>query len=589
MITRYSWKNLNDGLIDINTKLIDNVTGKAYKIYVGLLNISMPVELRTRDVLIWAICTTKNFVLYVSPSFYSPEIIDEIVENFEYPGIFMDHHFNEHWILNLTSDQWQKAYQRNKEVARFIPSEYQTKDTIETLCNLKKVDLNSDLYKIMTPEIFGKIYFNLEESDKLRLFPSAQYRPKEAKRVSEFVTQTIADDILSIDITRIWLVPSNYISKDNAEKAMNEDIRLLEFVPAKYQTLERQYELINKNPALISLIDPTVLLDEVMYYALSKRGTILSKIPVERRTYDICTTAINYYPASLKHVPDEVKTAEMCFNAVARKPDMIKYVPVKFLTEEFVEALNRANVIIPMNFSGYVNECLSANNRLKGEDIKETEPINFNVDINADYMNLRLNTFPTLFSNTTIEFFQENGVFTFGDLLNKNQDKEFNSEVLKASVLYYKEMTIGLKILKCKYLNIDPLVDLSYDNETTMDDISERFGFDSRITNALRRKGYTPQTFFELLKEEDAEHKLKMIRNMGATSVEQILYKTSVIMNYYENKEEQEQIMTEDETIEELTKELEETRTEIQRLNSRIDEILLKIQEKTLGKKKGGL
>ena len=60
-------------------------------------------------------------------------------------------------------------------------------------------------------------------------------------------------------------------------------------------------------------------------------------------------------------------------------------------------------------------------------------------------------------------------------------------------------------------------------------------------------------------------------------------------MYYYENNKNNEEIMTEDETIEELAKELEETRIEVQRLNSRIDEILLKIQEKTLGKKKGGL
>lgn len=591
MESRYSWKNDKGGIFDSQAIVVDNVTKCEYRLHnYGMNTIKLPEELQNEEFIIWAICTTRRFINYVRQDFYTFDRINKIVENFEYPIIFHNS-WNGFFADKLTKEHWLKAFARNNEVARYIPSKYQNEETLNSLSELDNVSIDKDLIKILTPEIFEKIYFNLDEYNKKNLFTfrkSSVYK-KNNQRIRELVTQRIADDILSFDIKAIGLIPSNYVSEENAIKAMDTNIELLKYVPGEYQTIDRQYELINLNPSFIDYIDPNVLLDEVIIFALSKKGTIFSKIPVERRTYEISMAAVNYYPGSLKYVPDEVKTAEMCFNAVARKQDMIKYVPVKFLTEEFVEALNRSHIIIPANFSGYVSECLKANNKINGEDINPEETFKYNLNVNEDFINMRLNTIPTLFMNGTLAYLEERDIYTIGDLLNKTQNKEFNSEVLKDSVVFYKEITTALKLLKCKYLNIDPLVDLTINENTTMDDVCEMFGFDARVTSSVKRKGYTPKEFFDLLKDDEMEFKLRTIRNLGTLGIEQIMFKTSIILNYYENKKNNEKNMTEDETIESLTKELLQTKEEIQRLNSRVDEILLKIQEKTLGKKKGGL
>ena len=89
--------------------------------------------------------------------------------------------------------------------------------------------------------------------------------------------------------------------------------------------------------------------------------------------------------------------------------------------------------------------------------------------------------------------------------------------------------------------------------------------------------------------DPNGESKLHRIRQAGDTMVQEIMFKTTIVTDFYDKKEKKVETSTEDETIEALREELAEVRTEIQRLNARTDEILAKIQEKMVEKDKGGV
>ena len=87
----------------------------------------------------------------------------------------------------------------------------------------------------------------------------------------------------------------------------------------------------------------------------------------------------------------------------------------------------------------------------------------------------------------------------------------------------------------------------------------------------------------------DEQSSLYRIRTVGESTVQEIIYKTTIVTDFYDKKEKKQETATEDETIVSLNEELAQVRAEIQRLNARTDEILAKIQEKMLEKNKGGV
>ena len=537
----------------------------------------------------WAVCTTKDVINHISEEFITPTFLNYVVNNFQFPEIFESSYGNYYFLKHLTKKMWMRAFERNIEVAKYMPIEYRDADSVNALVNLKNVYLYNSDYQYLTPESFAKIYFNCDEQHKLSLIPEVpKYRFEKPKKIKSLITREVAEDILSINIRTIWHIPTEFISKENAIKAMESDIRLIEFVPADYQTIEYQKRAIDKSVSNLSLINKTVLADEIIYYALSKCGTILRSVPIERKSFEICNYAVNVSGKALKYVPDKIKTSQMCFNAVVKESEMIKYVPVEILNFEFVEILSKANVIIPIQFQSYVRECLKVHRKLEGEtvDLDKSSRNEINYEPNEEYLDIKLNSLSGLLSQSALSLLLSAfNIITVGDLLKKSEDRDFYLSLLNEKSVY-KEIEVAIKLLKCKYLDVDPYIE--FDSEKSIEELSDDFAFSTRVFNCLRRGGFTAKTFFDLMYDDQIEQKLSRIRNLGAKGLQEILLKTSIVFEYYDRHKKKEENSKEDETLESLKEELAQVRAEIERLNARIDEILAKIQEKTLTYKKGG-
>ena len=616
--SRYSWKQMpedynasyyNDKDAKEGRKfvIIDNETGREFEFpqYETRRNFEgriysqriIDIDLWNDEFMAWAISTSKDFVHYVGEKWLKPRVLDYVVEHFEFPEIF-GHHWSNKLRDVMTNDLWNKAFQRNKEVVRYVPKEYITSEMINSLGELKNLHLDNINYEDLTPELFKKIYFNCDTEHKLDLLnPAPTYRTDrtndDTTGVRALMTQEVADDILGINIRTIWNIPHNLITKEIANKAMETDPLLMQYIPSEYQTPEYQKRAIDTKPEYLSLIDPSVVTDEMIYYALSKRGSVLGCVPKEKRTFEVCEYAISNYGGALRNVPDNVKNADLCFKAVFKNPSIIKYVPVEFLNQEFVDALNSAGVVIPIRNRKYVNECLTAHKKLEQEQLDFNAVVSETPKLNLDpkYSNIKLESLSGLLTVASLKLLLQNNIITVGDLLKVSDNSALYGMILNNPKSVYKEIRGAIRLLKCKFMNIDPLIEF-VDTGNERADIREfgnEIGFSTKAENVLSRGGISPKRLFEIMHNPNEQSSLYRIRNAGEAIVQEIIYKTTIVTDFYDKKEKKQETATEDETIVSLNEELAQIRAEIQRLNARTDEILAKIQEKMLDKNKGGV
>lgn len=613
--SRYSWKqmpedyhasyyNFKDDKDGKKFVIIDNRTGREY-IYPKTdirspggrsYFLSIDSDLFNDEFIAWAISTSKDFVHCLEKERFKPNVLDYVVEHFEFPEIFKDR-WGSYFRDVLTKDLWNKAFQRNKEVVRYIPKEYMTSEMINSLGELKNLSLGNVELEKLTPELFEKIYFNCDEEHKLNLLrPAPPFRVErtndDTTGIIGLVTQEVTDDIIGINIRTICNIPHKFITKEMAEKAMDTDILLMQYIPAEYQTPEYQKKAIDEKPENLSLIDPSVVTDEIIYYALSKRGSVLRCVPKEKRTFKVCEYAISRYSGALRNTPDNVKNAELCFKAVVKDPSVIKYVPVEILTQEFADSLNDAGVIIPMGNREYVNECLTAHKKLEQQlDFEEFVLATPKLEINPEYASIRLESIEGLFTEESLKVLVKQNILTVGDLLSVSDNKAFYEMVLNNPKATYKEIRGAIRLLKCKYLDIDPMITFedTGDAYKDMKNLDQEIGFSTRAIKVLYRGGISPKDLYELMHDSDRESQLYQFRNAGKKVVQEILLKMTILIDFYDKKEKKASTATEDETIKALNEELAQVRAEIQRLNERTDEILAKIQERMEEKNKGGV
>lgn len=578
--------------------IIDNITKREYKFpktetirnKFGEIQVILIIEdnLRNEEFIAWAISTSKDFINYVYNNWLTTNVLYHVVNHYEFPQIF-DYNRTNQIKLSMTKDLWNIAFQRNKDVMRYIPKEYVTSEMINSLSEIKNPSIVNIDDKYLTPELFEIIYYNSDSENKLLLIPPAPskradaYNKYNGEGVKNLITKKIADDILSINIRTIWQIPKNFITKEIAIKAMETDPSLIAYVPVEYQTLKYQKMAIDKKPENLSLIDSNVLTDDMIYYALSKKGSVLSSVPKERRTLEICNYAISNYGNALKSVPNNIKNSELCFKAVKKNPKAIRYVPIELLNHEFVNNLNTAGVVIPMKSRSYVNECLIAHDKLDGqqysfEDFVSNTP---KLEINTNCSEIKLESLSGLLTDGSLKLLSKNNISTVEDLLNISDNNDLYNMLLNNSNTTCREILGAIRLLKCKYMGIDPMIIITdtKDDFKDMKVFGKEIGFSMRTENILCRAGISPKKLYELMHDPNKEAKLYRLRNAGDLVVQEIIFKMSIITDFYDEKEKKE-TSAKDKTIEELKEELIQIRTEIQRLNTRTDEISAILQEK---------
>ena len=137
------------------------------------------------------------------------------------------------------------------------------------------------------------------------------------------------------------------------------------------------------------------------------------------------------------------------------------------------------------------------------------------------------------------------GIYTVGELLD-NKERIFNNGVLSADERVGKEITLAIKLLECKYLGIDPKIEIT--SEDSMETIGDKLEFSTKTKTAFvdsvyrnnRRCRLTPEAFINIIKnssEIDARGKLSMIKGFGEVRINEVYYRSSIVINYDKNND----------------------------------------------------
>lgn len=171
------------------------------------------------------------------------------------------------------------------------------------------------------------------------------------------------------------------------------------------------------------------------------------------------------------------------------------------------------------------------------------------------------------------------GIITIGDLLN-NKERVFGR--LLADRRLISDIKIAIKLLECKYLDIDPGIRIKED--CTIVDFVDELGLNSSIFYALVKAGEkaSPKMIMNIINEnneEDARAKLLCLRNLGENRVNEIYYKASIVLNYDKNKGKDKNPSQNEELLTEYFKLLEKSK-EVKALDAEIDSKLDRLLDK---------
>ena len=175
------------------------------------------------------------------------------------------------------------------------------------------------------------------------------------------------------------------------------------------------------------------------------------------------------------------------------------------------------------------------------------------------------------------------GVSTIGDLLN-NKRRVFGQFLADKRIR--KDISIAVKLLECKYLGIDPEIEIT--EEDSMETISDKLGFGTATKTALVDSTHgnhsavilTPESFINIIKnssEMEAREKLLSVKKLGKTRVDEIYYKSSIVLNY--DKDSVKDLTPEEDLVAKYFKLLNESKR-VKELDAQIDSELDSLLDK---------
>lgn len=504
----------------------------------------------------WICSTSPDFCTHIPEEFMTSELINICVENTS------DKYFiNE--IPKLTQEICMKFVRRFPSSLRLVPdffineemiielikidqevikivSDSKITDEISRICyelgdiNIRQYLINHGYMKNhVTEDMFSEL---LENEVKINL----------EKIPREFITEDISHSLFEKDKSYFATIPNEHKTYDMCLLAIKESSHYISFVPKELQTLELIKMVLDDDWKKISSVNVECLTEEIVTYAVSKNGLAISGIPKEMRKKELCELAVKKNVKAFRFIPDQFKTKELCRYSVTLEPSLIKCVPTVIITEEFLEEIRRNNVIISSRYMPYVQESIAKNKeyeKLLGS--KENEP---EQKYSKEYKDISLMSLSMYFSIAVINALAKMNIVTLEDLFVASTKQEFISLCYKSK--FCNEILGTTKILKCKYLNEDPGIDIS-DEEQPFISYARMLGFSTRAINVLRRSGwsdYSFKRFIERMCEDDIDQRLSRLRNMGDNTKAEILLKVTIITDYYSKKKE-ENVSNQDEEI----------------------------------------
>lgn len=415
----------------------------------------------------------------------------------------------------------------------------------------------------------------------------------------DIMDQDMANIIYFHSVRNIEYIPERFITMEMVNGALQLDGRIIAVLPSKFQTTEIHKMVLNKSYKNLSAIPEEFLTDEVIKYALGLNGDALNYTPKARRTPEFCKLALAGNASCFRAIPDELKTHDICLSVLLKKPKSIRYVPVHMITEEFMKEIYDLNIIIPEDLLGYANECIKKNNQMKNAVIGENGKIEIpRIKLPENISNITINSLEMYFSQGALKWFEKLGINTFEDLVNfinqpdtivNFKNKDIRDEIFGTTSL-----------LKCKYLNEEPGIDIT-DEENTFDTINNRVGLSTRAFRGLKKIGLgfdTIKDFFEKVSTTDFSKDLSRLTNVGPKTIREIELKLGIITEFYSRKKINDSAALEiidsnvadsTETLESLNNKLMRLRAQSAAIDAQIDTVLAKIQEKMITESKGGM
>ena len=319
-------------------------------------------------------------------------------------------------------------------------------------------------YKEITKDMFKQIFSHYDNEKKLSVFPPfswnrihiRKFEKNVQQKIVQFIDSEIAEELLSIDISTIWQIPKQFISKDRAFEAMETNIYFLVFVPSIYQTQYYQDKFIEK------------------------------------------------YPMEINAISEDALTLSTIKKALQIRLDAFTKLPNKFKSKEIIDYINS---IDPSYLSGDINN-------------------------KSDFINIRLESIKGLLNNRILTRLSKNGIVTVGDLLYRFDEINLRDGLFPVEGVQYKDVNKAIMLLNCEFFGIDPKIRLI---DCSNREFFDSLGLSNDIIKKLLNRGITKDNFFNLFAGDDFEKRILQIRFIGNNGLQEILYKLSIIFNYYKN------------------------------------------------------
>jgi len=132
-----------------------------------------------------------------------------------------------------------------------------------------------------------------------------------------------------------------------------------------------------------------------------------------------------------------------------------------------------------------------------------------------------------LFSIPALEFLKVRGILTISQLFTIHDKVDFIEMFTnQTKKTVYREIDGTTKLLRYKYLNEDLPFDLK---ELTTEELGHALGLSTRSYHCLKRKGINGEKLIEIMTSEKRDRKLKILRNLGDYSLNEIITKYTIV------------------------------------------------------------
>lgn len=276
-----------------------------------------------------------------------------------------------------------------------------------------------------------------------------------------------------------------------------------------------EWNVIPEDKILLKTID----------YAIKLEPKFLINLPKTKITYQNCVDAIRnskYKTSStiaiVRAIPEHFFDYDLCKECVLTKTILITKIPAKFITKKFLDDLLSSGVNCS-EYNNYINGCISANECLNSNNK------NVNLNINIEELN-------NIFTAKHIEILLSKNITTLEKLFS-TYDTGFLGVIIGENSFYRNEIINTTKILKCKYLNVDPMIDEKSEEHVYY--LMGNIGISNSKSNCFRRMdSCSIDDFFKLVRSGHAIKELRKLRGLGEKTINEIINRVEIIVEYHD-------------------------------------------------------